>query len=162
MDPADTGPIESPKNQKPSTVKEVRYLVCLLGYYRKYVSDFSRIAKPLYDCRSPRKRVPDEKDKTYKTAQRLSREIVDRKEHIKECCVTSMVSLPVQRYLLAPTLKNLLPFILMPPKTGWGAVAILYQAQDGGNSEVNTYWSMTFTPAKQKHYLHFGKFLVVK
>ena len=47
MDPAVIQAIENLKDQNPSTVKEVRHLVGLLGYYRKYISDFSRRAKPL-------------------------------------------------------------------------------------------------------------------
>jgi len=33
----------------PKTVGDVRHLVGLLGYYKRYIPDFSRIAKPIYD-----------------------------------------------------------------------------------------------------------------
>jgi hypothetical protein len=41
--------VESLKDTKPTTIEEVRHLIGLLGYYRRYIPNFSRIAKPLYD-----------------------------------------------------------------------------------------------------------------
>ena len=49
MDPADTGAVNSSKEKKPETVGELSKMLGLLGYYRQYIPDFSRIAKPLYD-----------------------------------------------------------------------------------------------------------------
>jgi hypothetical protein len=37
------------KSKPPQTVGEVRHLLGLLGYYRKYIADFSRRAKPLFE-----------------------------------------------------------------------------------------------------------------
>ena len=42
-------PILNLQNSTPKTVGDVRKLVGLLGYYRRYIKDFSRIAKPTYD-----------------------------------------------------------------------------------------------------------------
>ena len=49
LDPSTTEPVESLKKTPPRTVGEVRKLVGLLSYYRRYIKDFSRTAKPLYD-----------------------------------------------------------------------------------------------------------------
>ena len=37
------------KETNPKTVGNVRKLLGLLGYYRKYIQDFSRIAQPLFE-----------------------------------------------------------------------------------------------------------------
>lgn len=49
MDPADIQAVTKVKNQTPTTVKEVRQLLGLLGYYRRYIPDFSGRARCLYD-----------------------------------------------------------------------------------------------------------------
>ena len=49
LDPSTTEPVENLKKTTPRTIGEVRKLVGLLSYYRRYIKDFSRIAKPLYD-----------------------------------------------------------------------------------------------------------------
>lgn len=49
MDPADTVAITALNEKSPSTVGELRKILGLLSYYRQYIKDFSRIAKPLYD-----------------------------------------------------------------------------------------------------------------
>ena len=48
-DPDDTAALMSLKEKRPSTVGGVRQLMGHNGYYRQYIPDFSRWAKPLYD-----------------------------------------------------------------------------------------------------------------
>ena len=49
IDPESTKAVTSLKESRPKTVGEVRKLTRLLSYYRRYIKNFSRIAKPLYD-----------------------------------------------------------------------------------------------------------------
>ena len=49
VDPKGIKPILDLKSWKTNTLEEVCHLVGLLGYYRRYIQDFSRIAKPIYD-----------------------------------------------------------------------------------------------------------------
>lgn len=49
MDPAEVAPVLSLKEKQPNTVGEVRQILGFLSYYRSYIQDFSRIAKPLYE-----------------------------------------------------------------------------------------------------------------
>ena len=49
IDPENIEPILKLKDAMPWTVGEVRQLTGLLGYYRRYIENVSRIAKPIYD-----------------------------------------------------------------------------------------------------------------
>ena len=49
IDPEAVKPIQSLKHTRPKMISEVRKLLGLLGYYRRYIRDFSRISKPLFD-----------------------------------------------------------------------------------------------------------------
>ena len=58
------------KDSKPSSVGEVRGLLSLLGYYRKYIQDFARIAHPLLQFLQVA--FEDLAKATYKTKQRFN------------------------------------------------------------------------------------------
>ena len=49
IDSENVNAINSLKETPPKSVGEVRKLLGLLGYYRRYLPDFARIAKPLFD-----------------------------------------------------------------------------------------------------------------
>ena len=49
LDPASIAPVLDLAKKPPKTVGEVRQVIGLLGYYRKFIKDFSCISKPIYD-----------------------------------------------------------------------------------------------------------------
>jgi len=49
VDPSNVKAVLALKETNPKTVVDVRNLLGLLGYYRKYIQDFSRIAHPLFE-----------------------------------------------------------------------------------------------------------------
>lgn len=68
MDPADIAPAQALKQRTPTTIGEVRKLLGFISYYRNYIANFSRIARPLYD--PPLRR----KDRERKTKQKKTRQ----------------------------------------------------------------------------------------
>jgi uncharacterized membrane protein YkvA (DUF1232 family) len=49
LDPSTVSPVLRLKETLPKTVKDVRKLMGFLNYYRRYIENFSSIAKPIYD-----------------------------------------------------------------------------------------------------------------
>ena len=73
LDPASIKPDLALKDSPPKTVNEVRKLMGFLNYYRRYVKNFSRIAKPIYDLvRTPGQSPPKTQQRKYKGDRRNS------------------------------------------------------------------------------------------
>ena len=69
LDPSTMAPILRLKDTSPKTVNEVRKLMGFLNYYRRYIENFSRIAKPIYNLvKTPE---TDGKGKSTSTAKQL-------------------------------------------------------------------------------------------
>ena len=49
FDPSELAAVISLAEKKPLTVGEFRQLVGFLGYYRRYITNFAKIAKPIYE-----------------------------------------------------------------------------------------------------------------
>ena len=49
MDPESVKAVEKLKETLPKTVGEVRQLAEILSYYRRYIRNFAKIAKPIYN-----------------------------------------------------------------------------------------------------------------
>ncbi|KAI3367338.1 hypothetical protein L3Q82_008381 [Scortum barcoo] len=49
VDPSDIAAVQALRERTPNTAGDVRKLLGFLSYYRAYVQDFAKVAKPLYD-----------------------------------------------------------------------------------------------------------------
>lgn len=62
MDPKNVQVVTELVKQKPKTLQDVLMLIGIVGYFRKYISDFSRKAAPLYELLTK----TDENNKLFK------------------------------------------------------------------------------------------------
>ena len=157
------------KSTRPKTVGDVRKIVGLLGYYRGYVQDFSRIVKPIYDLLQSKDttdtiknhRIEANGKKGLSKTQPSSSNPVEwerKHEEILAHVIDCLTSPPVMAY---PNYER--PFIVQTDASKEGLGAVLYQSQDG-KMRVIAYASRTLSPTEQKYHLHSGKleFLALK
>ena len=114
------------KNKEPKTVGQVRHLLGLLGYYRRYIRDFSRVAKPLFDPLQQSNEPNTNKSKIPLVP--FSQTVSWTKEH------SVVLNLLLERLTTAPILAYPdynKPFVLNTDASQEGLGAILYQEQNG-------------------------------
>jgi transposase InsO family protein len=168
MDRSDKEAVLALKDREPSNVGEVRQLLGFLGYYRKFIPDFSRRGKPLYDL------LKGDLSSTAGTKQSKSR---DRKSKSGQCpssqpvtwtdthrdCLNDLVNVLTSSEVMAyPDFEK--SFTLHTDASQEGLGAILYQENEEGKLRVIGYGSRTLTPAEKNYHLHSGKleFLALK
>jgi len=168
VDPSNVKAVLALKETNPKTVGDVRKLLGLLGYYRKYIRDFSRIAQPLFELlKAPGAKTGKHPNQTERRSQKgngtqaSSRHaIVWTQEHqgVLEKLVDCLANPPILGY---PDYD--LPFVLHTDASNEGLGAVLYQRQSG-KMRVIGYGSRTLTPAEKNYHLHSGKleFLALK
>ncbi|KAI3374043.1 hypothetical protein L3Q82_022596 [Scortum barcoo] len=130
VDPKDIEAVQALKHKRPQTVGDVRQLLGFLGYYRTYIQDFSRIAKPLYDLLQAKSDTSQSKPTRGKAKypQQSSRALVQwNSEHQEtlEHLIDMLTQPPVLAY---PDFTR--PFILHTDASQKSLGAVLYQRQD--------------------------------
>ena len=159
IDPENTKAVSTLKDNPPKTVGDVRKIVGLLGYYRCYIKDFAKIAKPLYELLQVPK--SDGKSRNNSKGQRPSRDKVNWKEEHQDILVKLIDCLMKPPVMAYPDFEE--PSILHTDASHHGLGAVLYQRQNG-IIRVIGYGSRTLTPSEQNYNLHSGKleFLALK
>lgn len=163
IDPKDLEAVQALKSKTPKTVGDIRQLLGFLSYYRTYVQDFSRVAKPLYDLLQSKQgarqsNLPRGKAKGQQLSSRTPVDWTTQHQQVLEQLVDRLTKPPVLAY---PDFNR--PFTLHTDASQKGLGAVLYQNQDG-KMRVIGYGSRTLTPAEQNYHLHSGKleFLALK
>ena len=133
LDPEDTAAVYSLGKQKLETVGDVRKLLGFLSYYRHYIQDFSRIAKPLYDLMAG----PDPLASNHRVTW------TEEHQNRLEMLIHRLTSPPVMAF---PDLTK--PFVLHTDASQEGLGAVLYQEQVG-KLRVLGYSSRTLTPSEK-------------
>ena len=114
----------------PRSRREVQQFLGLAKYYRRFVQDYARIAKPLHRL--------TEKNTTFKWTREC--------EHSFENLRQNLVSAPV---LAFPDCSR--PFILDTDASDSGIGAVLSQVQDDGTECVIAYASRTLSKAERRY-----------
>ena len=134
----------------PQTVYDVRSFLGFVGYYRRFIRDFSKISKPIREViiglENQSKRVAK------KTLIYWSEAAQSAFEILKELCVNAPI-------LAFPDYK--LPFILHTDSSTEGLGAVLYQKQDG-KLRVIAYASRSVTKTECNYPTHKLEFLALK
>ena len=104
----------------PKTVYDVRSFLGFVGYYRRFIKDFSKIAKPIREV------ITGLENQSKRSAKKTFVEWTEAAdsafEHLKKLCIST----PILAY---PDYK--LPFVLHTDSSSEGLGAVLYQKQNG-------------------------------
>ena len=129
----------------PTSVKEVRSFLGFAGFYRRFVKNFSKIARPLH---SLLKVPPGRKMPKFEWNDSQQEAFSQLKELLS--------STPVLAF--ADFTK---PFIVHTDASGDGLGAILYQEQEGQERPIS-FASRSLSPSEKKYPAHKREFLALK
>ena len=150
-DPKNLEAVTALRDSRPRTVGDVRKLLGLMSYFRKYIKDFSKIAHPMFELLKG-----DEKDKAIPSNRLVNWE--ERHQSALKKLIDCLIQPPILGY---PDYG--LPFVLHTDASQEGLGAVLYQEQNS-KLRVIGYASRSLTPAERNYHLHSGKleFLALK
>lgn len=166
IDPKDVEAALLLKDRRPSNVGEVRALLGFLGYYRSFIQDFARLAKPLFQllqCPGGETgRMPPGKSIKGKSSRQLWSRTPVHWTQQHSAVVGKIIEMLTNPPILAFP-EFTLPFVLHVDASNVGLGAVLYQHQQG-KLRVIAYGSRTLSPAEKNYHLHSGKleFLALK
>ena len=124
----------------PKTKKEVRRFLGFTGYYRRFIKDYAKIAKPLFGLIGGKKGTARKPSPPFIWDQECQKAF----EHLRRL----MMSTPVLAY---PDFTQ--PFILQTDASGGGLGAVLAQVQ-GGKERVIAYASRSLTTGEARYPAH--------
>lgn len=159
VDPKDLEAVLALKAKPPQTVGDLRWILGFLSYYRSFVQNLSKIAKPLYKLSLLTHKIGRHKTKLEGlSCHRGHSDWTTEHQSVLEGLVDMLTQPPVLAY---PNFDE--PFVLHSDASEQGLGAVLYQQQDG-KLRVIGYGSRTLTPAERNYHLHSGKleFLALK
>ncbi|CAB4004265.1 Retrovirus-related Pol poly from transposon, partial [Paramuricea clavata] len=157
LDPGKTETVRALKDSEPKTIGELRKRLGLLGYYRRYIKDFARIARPLFDfLQAP----PDvnSNSSNVKNSVPSSQPIQWQSRHQNALSelLDCLISPPILGYL-----DYNQPFELHTDASLRGLGAVLYQMQEG-KMRVIEYGSRSLNPAERRYHAGKLEFLALK
>ena len=136
----------------PTSVKDVRAFLGFTGYYRRFIKDFAKIARPLNDMLIGHSNNKKGKSKTKKTPFIWN----DRHQHAFETLKDKLLSPPILAYA-----DYRIPFKVHTDACGTGLGAVLYQYQDGLDRVV-AYASRSLKTSERNYPAHKLEFLALK
>ena len=135
----------------PKTVYDVRSFLGFVGYHRRFIKDFSKIAKPIREVIT---RLENQSKRTAKKTLIEWTEAADSAfVHLKKLCTSTLI-------LAYPDYQ--LPFVLHTDSSSEGLGAVLYQKQDGKLIQVIAYASRSVSKSESHYPAHKLEFLALK
>ena len=134
----------------PKTVYDVRSFLGFVGYYRRFIKDFSKIAKPIREV------ITGLENQSKRIAKKTFIEWTEAADSAFEHLKTSCTSTPILAY---PDYQ--LPFVLPTDSSSEGLGAVLYQKQDG-KLRVIAYASGSVSKSESHYPAHKLEFLALK
>ena len=128
-------------------VHTIRKFLGFVNYYRRFIKDYSKIARPLYSLISG------------DNAKRRTNPVEwsDAAEEAFQTLITKCTETPVLAYA-----DFSLPFELHTDASGVGLGAVLYQTQEGKKKRVIAYASRTLSQSESRYPAHKLEFLALK
>ncbi len=147
---------------RPNTRSELKSFLGFAGYCRRFVKDYSRIAKPLNDltgghppCRKGRKVTPSSVG-YLNTKEPFADRWTPACQEAFQTVIDKLTSAPVLGYA-----NPKIPYFLHTDTSTSGLGAALYQEQDG-ELRVIAYASRGLSPSEKRYPAHKLEFLVLK
>ena len=134
----------------PQTVYDVRSFLGFVGYYRRFIKNFSKIVQPIREVITGLENQSKGTDK--KTTIEWTEAANSAFEHLKELCVSA----PILAY---PDYQ--LPFILHTDSSSEGLSAVFFQRQDD-RLRVIAYASRSVSKTESNYPEHKLEFLALK
>ena len=134
----------------PKTVYDVRSFLGFVGYYRRFIKNFSKITKPIREV------ITGLENQSKRAAKKTYIEWTDLANAAFDNLKTMCVSTPILAY---PDYQ--LPFTLHTNSSTDGLGAVLYQKQDG-KQRVTAYASRSVSKAESNYPAHKLEFLALK
>lgn len=168
MDPDDLQAVVKLKSETPKTVKEVRQILGLLGYYRRYIPNSSRRAGCLYELLKEDEEAKVESKSGKRVSSGKGKKRVFSKRQVEwtskhQTVLEELLDILTSSKVMAfPNFEK--PFVLSTGASQDGLGAVLYQKRDDGTHATIAYGSRTLTKAEKNYHLHSGKleFLALK
>jgi hypothetical protein len=135
----------------PTNPEEVRQFVGFVGFYRKYIKDFTKIVRPLYEVMPVQNQKSGKKtksDENFVWGESQQKAFTQLKE--------LLTSAPILGYA-----DHNLPFELHTDASGDGLGAVLYQKQDD-QLRVIAFASRALTKSEKNYATHKLEFLALK
>ena len=163
MDPKDKDAVVQLKNRSPKTIGELRQLLGFIGYFQKYIPNFSRWAKTLYEllrCVSVQQQGGKSRKSSKKRGQApSSQHIVWTSQH-QDVLANLIETLLDSRVMAYPNFTQ--PFMLHVDASGDELRTVLYQKQEDGRPAPIAFASRNLTPAEKNYHSSKLKFLAMK
>ena len=167
MDDANIEAVRALKEIKPKKVGEVRQMLGLLGYHRRHIQDFSKLAKPISDLLVVKKKDVSEGDKSKKKNEVPSNKQntlsskaevtwTDEQQDALDKLIDLITSPPILAY---PDFEE--EFFVHTDASNLGLGCILYQKQEG-KDRVIAYGSRTLTAGEQNYHSSKLEFVALK